>query len=499
MKTTWDFYGRHAEEIELRKIADRGRWFFCEISGRRRIGKTTLVNRLLERTKDKKIFYVQIPDSDPSGVLKSVNDALEDLDVPRAEFPFPRDLQQFAKLIGRLAEKEYFVVLDEFQYFHRKALYPFCSYLQAEVDRLRSRRDAAGGLFVLGSIHNEMMAVLEDRRSPLFNRVTDRLDIRHLDFAALKEMWLAHGITDPYQHLFLWGLFEGIPKFYRDCFEQGVLRPDPHHRETILRELFFKGSSPLRTEADNWFLNEFRGRYESLLKILAANDGCSHGRIMEEYSKIDSGTELRQIGGYLSVLESKFQIIQRRLPVFGSKGVSRKARYYVVDNFLLSWLGAIERQIKAARVRPMDVCVKTCSQRLETIEGHTFEKMVRLILEELSRKGDERFQITSRIEGYWNRPEDLSRSVEIDLLLVNDDAKTLRVATCKRSGDQLLRDRAEFDGHAAAFLRTKEGARFSGYKIEKMAFAPALAAGAKKKLLEDGYQAFGFDELLGRL
>ena len=499
MKATWDFYGRRAEEAELRKIAERGRWFFCEISGRRRIGKTALVNRLLDRTKGRKVFYVQIPDSDPSGVLKSVNDALEDLEIPRGDFPPPRDLQQFAKLIGRLAEKEYFVILDEFQYFHRKALYPFCSYLQAEVDRLRNQRDAAGGLFVLGSIHNEMMAVLEDRHSPLFNRVTDRLEIRHLDFAALKEMWLAHDIADPYQRLFLWSLFEGIPKFYRDCFEQGVLRPDPHYREVILRELFFKGSSPLRTEADNWFLNEFRGRYESLLKILASNDGCSHARILEDYSKIDSGTELRQIGGYLSVLESKFQIIQRRLPIFGSKGVSRKARYYVVDNFLLSWLGAIERQIKAARVRPMDVCVKTCAQRLETVEGHAFEKMVRLLLEELSRKGDERFQMTSRIEGYWNRTEDLSRSVEIDLLLVNDDARTLRFATCKRSADRLLRDRTGFDAHAAAFLRTKEGARFAGYKIEKMGFAPALDARTKKTLLESGQQGVGLDELLDRL
>lgn len=499
MMATWDFYGRRDEEAELRKIADRGRWFFCEISGRRRIGKTALVNRLLDRTKDKKVFYVQIPDSDPSGVLKSVNDALEDLEVPRADFPPPRDLRQFATLIGRLAEKNYFVVLDEFQYFHRKTLYPFCSFLQAEADRLRSRAVRAGGLFVLGSIPNEMMAVLEDRRSPLFNRVSDRLEIRHLDFAALKEMWLAHGITDPYQRLFLWSLFEGIPKFYRDCFERGVLRPDPRHREAMLRELFFKGSSPLRTEADNWFLNEFRGRYESLLKILASNDGCSHARIIEEYSKIDGGTELRQLGGYLSALESKFQVIQRRLPVFGSKGVSRKARYYVADNFLLSWLGAIERQIQAARVRPMEVCVKTCSQRLETVEGQAFEKMVRLILEELSRKGDERFQMTSRIEGYWNRPQDLSRSVEIDLLLVNDDARTLLLATCKRSGDQLLRDRAGFDAHAAAFLRTKEGARFAGYKTEKIGFAPTLNPGTEKKLAEAGHQAVALDDLLDRL
>ena len=156
MKATWDFYGRRAEEAELRKIAERGRWFFCEISGRRRIGKTALVNRLLDRTKGRKVFYVQIPDSDPSGVLKSVNDALEDLEIPRGDFPPPRDLQQFAKLIGRLAEKEYFVILDEFQNLVQEDP-NVLHLLQALVDGLEFSGDEmyiAGDVIRPRAVHN---------------------------------------------------------------------------------------------------------------------------------------------------------------------------------------------------------------------------------------------------------------------------------------------------------------------------------------------------------
>lgn len=499
MENQWEFFGRHTEESELQKIAARGRWFFCQISGRRRIGKTTLVNRLLERTKAKKIFYVQIPDSDPSGVLKSVNDALEDLGVPGDRFPAPGDLQQFAKLVGKMTESDYFVVLDEFQYFHRKALYPFCSYLQAEVDRLINDKTAAGGLFVLGSIHTEMMAVLEDRRSPLFNRVTDRLVINHLAFSDLKELWLSYDISDPFHQLFLWSLFEGVPKFYRDCFEQGVLGRMPQYREKLLEEIFFKGSSPLRTEADNWFLNEFRGRYESLLKIIAANNGCSHSRIMEEYAKIRNNGEISQIGGYLHVLESKFRIVERQLPVFGSKGTSRKARYYIVDNFLLSWLGAIERQVKAARVRPMEICVKTCADRLQTIEGIAFQKLIRFIVEELSRKGDPRFQLTSQVSAYWNKPEDVLKNIEIDHLMVNEEKRILRIATAKRSDSRLIEDAGNFERHINAFLGTKEGRRYADYKIIKTAFAPRCSPRVKEKMSGLGFETFGFDELLRKL
>ena len=376
------------------------------------------------------------------------------------------------------------------------AILPF---LQPEVDRLRDADKATGGLFVLGSIHSEMSAILEDRRSPLFNRVTDRLEIQHLDFATLKELWLAHGITDPYHQLFLWGLFEGIPKFYRDCFEQGVLGPSADYRRETLENVFFKGSSPLRGEADNWFLSEFRGRYESLLKIIAENTGCSHKTIMAEYAKIDEASEEKQIGGYLNALVNKYQIIEKRLPIFAVKGASKKHRYYISDNFLLSWLGAIYRQVKASKVLPLGHCVSTCCRGLETVAGPAFEKKIRQLVAELSRRNDPDLSITEIVEGYWNRPDKPDRNIEIDQLLVNDSAKTLRVATCKRDPRRALKDLDRFEAHVGAFLTTKEGRRFSGYRLLKTAFAPAFDEGAVRALAAKGYQAVGLDELVHRI
>lgn len=44
----WGFYGRGAELDELASILRRRRWFFARITGRRRIGKTTLIQQALE-------------------------------------------------------------------------------------------------------------------------------------------------------------------------------------------------------------------------------------------------------------------------------------------------------------------------------------------------------------------------------------------------------------------------------------------------------------------
>jgi hypothetical protein len=91
------------------------------------------------------------------------------------------NLAELAKLLGKLAEAGKIVALDEFQYFHRKQLGDFCSLLQAEVDRLAARSsEVKGGLIVLGSLHAEMTALLEDRDAPLFSRTTDRLELGHL-------------------------------------------------------------------------------------------------------------------------------------------------------------------------------------------------------------------------------------------------------------------------------------------------------------------------------
>ena len=46
--TEWGFYGRHEERSQLASVLARGRWFFLQISGRRRIGKTRLVQELLK-------------------------------------------------------------------------------------------------------------------------------------------------------------------------------------------------------------------------------------------------------------------------------------------------------------------------------------------------------------------------------------------------------------------------------------------------------------------
>lgn len=471
----WSFYGRRSELQQMLRILERRRWFFLQISGRRRIGKTALIQEALRGAGIAKTLYVQIPDSDPAGVVAACNGYLETFGIEARV----TSLGELVQLIGRLAGDGYVIALDEFQYFHRKQLGDFCSLLQAEVDRLAARAaEVSGGLIVLGSLHAEMTALLEDRDAPLFNRTTDTLELGHLDIGSVLEILRVHADDDPSRLLFLWNLFEGVPKFYRDAYEQGVLHAE---RKPLLHSLFFSSSSPLRNGADNWFLRELRGRYDMVLQYLAKHPGCTNADIEAAMVDLSGPGEVRQVGGYLKILSERYRMIERRLPIF-SPSRARSGRYYIRDNFLRAWLLALQRPVSAVAFRPIEALVAQADERLADVEGHALEDLAGQLYEERSRLGKGDFPLSERIRGYWDRTD-----VEIDLVAVNEEEGRIRFGTCKRNPERLPGAIAALKSSASRFLIAHP--RFSTWRVEYVAIAPDISLGIRGDLAAQDVQS----------
>lgn len=480
---TWGFYGRQAELRQLTEILGRGRWFFVKVTGRRRIGKTTLIQQALPAT-GRKVFYVQVPDSGPAGVLSAVADALETFQVDSSRIVRPASLRELARTIGQLARAGYVVALDEFQYFNRERLREFCSFLQQEVDELSAAAATVpGGLLVLGSVQTEITALLEDRAAPLYNRTTDEIPVGHLDIESLVALLSAHAEPTAERLLFLWNLFEGVPKFYRDCYEQGVLAAG---RRDLLERAFFLSSSPLRTEADNWFLKELHGRYDVVLKYIARHSGCLHGDLIQHVREVSPETG-EQVGGYLRVLGERFQLIERRQPIF-AKASAKRGRYYLTDNFLRAWLAALANPISAINFVPISRLIEQADERLADVEGHSLEKLAGVLYEERSRKGLGDFSLSARIQGYWDRAD-----TEIDLVALDEEEQRIRFGICKRNADRFVADLAVLDGHVERFLAAHS--RFKTWKIEKVGIAPAITAEVRARLQAAGHLAQDLTDL----
>jgi len=489
MVSSWGFYGRSGELEQLESILRRGRWFFARVSGRRRIGKTALIQQALRSVDAPRFLYVQVPDSAPAGVLSAVSDAMDTFGIDETRFRRPATLLELAQTIGALARAGTIVALDEFQYFSRKALHEFTSHLQAVVDEL-SRDSAAvpGGLFVLGSLHTELVALLDNRDAPLYNRTTDHIELGHLDVESILAILREHADLTPERLLFLWNLFEGVPKFYRDCFEQGVLGSS---RTELLARMFFLSSSPLRSEADNWFLSELRGRYDVVLKYVARHPGCSNGDLVEHVKTI-SHESPEQVGGYLKILIEKYGMIEKRLPIFAAP-TAKKGRYYLRDNFLRSWLACLANPVSAINFQPLARLVEQADGRLVEAEGFGLERLVALLYEERSRKDMGDFSLSDRIHGYWDR-----KNLEIDLVAIDEPGRRIRFGTCKRSAAKLRHDLANCASHVERFLNEQRQYR-EGWTVEKVAIAPRIDAQMRAEIEAQGFIAQDLRDLTAGL
>ena len=186
--TEWQFYGRTEPLSELRRIVNSGRWFFCRLEGRRRIGKTSLLSHLSKRdtSLSERLIYMQVPDSDERDVATAFRRALSECDhhLARSLSGTVVDFPSMAHAIGNLCHEGLVVVIDEFQYFTRAALKSFNSFLQAEVDQLRdanallmfvgeapgAEEDKQGVPFVgaAGQLLNNLLSKLGLRREEVY-------------------------------------------------------------------------------------------------------------------------------------------------------------------------------------------------------------------------------------------------------------------------------------------------------------------------------------------
>jgi AAA+ ATPase superfamily predicted ATPase len=492
---SWKFYGRDAELDTMRKLLSRQRWFFCAISGRRRIGKTSLIREALQSLPQvNNAIYLQVPDSDERDVVSVFADALN----AAAPMGLPQEVQlnglrrfsDMTKAIGALCRAGWVVILDEFQYFNRKSLSAFTSLLQAEVDQLTG--SARGGIFVLGSIHTEMTALLEDRSSPLYARVTDRMALDHWDFRTLFQVFEDQGVVAPEAWLSLWGLFEGVPKFYRDCSNQGVFAGDDLSAQSAMgmhavEALFFSASAPLAEEAGTWFMRELRGASVSILRLLSQQQPCAHQQLSDAYRQ--STGDDKPIANYLNTLIDRYRLIERLQPVFAQTTGSRQARYQISDNFLAAWLAAVEPGVQAARVQPKSRAMEITARKLTTHEGHVFERMVRKLMAEASRRAVGDFALTEMVTGYWNRPRDASRLIEIDIVAMNETDRIVRFGSCKRSESKHDRSSlAKTEQHIQDFLSTSTGKRFKDWRKEKALYAPRFTSVRREALEQQGWR-----------
>ena len=488
MASPWTFYGRTDELGNLLARMRQQGWFFGTIRGRRRVGKTALVQQAIKLLQDDEptdvpCLLVQLPDSTPLDLATVFHNGVREAGLEEyVDMASPgQGLPGVACAVGALCSAGVVVVLDEFQTCHGGPLRGLPSLLQAEVDRLQDR-DIAGGLLLLGSVQSEMEALLNDRHAPLFGRTTFEILLEPWNLETVFDVCREHHAIDPERCLTLWTLFGGVPKYWRHYAE---LDDDVHAipewepwAQQICERLFLRSDSPLREEGESLLGRELRRNYVALLRTVAERGPRTHAELREAIPELS-------LGPYLKTLVQELRLVEKQDPIFAEH--RRRGRYAVSDPFLLAWLNVIQPSCQAARIEPVARVAQRLAARLGTLEGFAFERMVRDATEAWSR-ADGDFAITDRVRGYWNRPRQDRVCVEIDFIAWNDDDELVRFGSCKRNAAK--HDRGALDSfgqQVELFLRSGVGSRFHHWRQELALYSPVFSTEQRDHLESEGY------------
>lgn len=307
------FVDREAELSRLRDCYESDEAEMVVIFGRRRLGKTQLVQHSLAERDDAVVY--QATETTPQIQLDEfVDDASE-------SFPGITQIKQdWEALLGYLGDRDGIVVLDEFPY-----LIDADESLPSVIQRLWDQRfqNTAGTLILVGSSISMMEEATLLGNSPLYGRFTEKLDLRPLDFTAA-QAFLPERYT-PKDRIFTWGIFGGVP-YYLDGVELD------HELGEVITEEILSQRGYLHNEPEYVLRTELTdpNRYFAILTAIAAGKTSSN-EIAQAV-----GIDGKQISTYTQKLE-RLRLIEREVPITEEKTTSRRGRYRILDPLFRFW------------------------------------------------------------------------------------------------------------------------------------------------------------------
>jgi AAA+ ATPase superfamily predicted ATPase len=308
------FFNRKAELSLLEKLYTEGKPKLILLYGKRRIGKTELLNEFARRHK---ALYLIARQEAYEGQLKKMSSEIAEFfgdDVLRYS-PF----QNYDALFIYLAQKETPILLDEFPYLveANKAL---PSILQEYWDRYFSKKNT---FLVLCGSSIAMMESLLGYRSPLYGRRTEQILLEPLKFREACEFFPQ---LKPEDKVSTYAVLGGTPAYLLDFdYKKPLL---DNIKDRILQKNTFLSQDTMFVLQQE--LTEPRIYYSIINSISKGNTRL--GEIMN-----DTGLEKSTITKYLSVLRG-IHIIERRIPVTErSPESSKKGVYFLRDNYFKFW------------------------------------------------------------------------------------------------------------------------------------------------------------------
>ena len=353
------FYNRENELAELKRIqelafTDHSR--LTVVTGRRRIGKTSLVMRAV---KDSPTVYLFVSRKNEASLcteyVSLISQAL-DIYVPEEIRTF-RSLFQY--LMEQARRMPFNLVIDEFQEFYNinESIY---SNLQNLWDQYRM--ESRMNLIVSGSVYSLMQKIFRNSKEPLFGRADNIIKLSAFSTDTLKE--ILHDYRPEYTHddlLALYTFTGGTPKYVELFCDNNVLDVDG------MISFMVRDNSPFIDEGKYLLIEEFGKNYATYFSILSAISGG-----INTQPAIEAALGEKSIGGQLKRLIEDYNVIARKRPILAKEG-TQAIRYEITDNFLRFWFNYFDRYRSLVEIKNFTGLQKIVKEDYPTYSGKCLE------------------------------------------------------------------------------------------------------------------------------
>ncbi len=386
------FFDRTEEIASLREILElsKSNAQFTVVTGRRRIGKTSLVRKAYENEPILYFFVARKAESDLcTDYLQEIENKLGIPTMGKVE-RFPDIFEYLMKLS---IERPITLFIDEFQEFFKvnKAVY---SDMQRIWDIYHAK--AHINLIVCGSIFSMMTKIFKDKKEPLYNRQTRFMSIKPFTPAVLKEIMAEYNPDYTAEDLLaLYSFTGGVAKYVQLLIDANATTKTKMLNHIVKADSIFLG------EGKAILIEEFGKDYGIYFSILSA---IARGKTSR--SEIENVVG-REIGGYLTKLEKEYEVIAKKQPIFEMSS-TKNMRYTIDDNFFTFWFRFIYKYNYMLEIENYDALKTIINCDYETFSGLMLERYFKQVL-------IERKEFT-RIGSWWDRKGEN----EIDIIAENE-------------------------------------------------------------------------------
>lgn len=419
------FYDRTSELAELQriqKLAMENHSRLTVVTGRRRIGKTSLITRACE---GKPTVYLFVSRNNEALLCKGfVSDVSLSLGIY-----VPEEISSFTSLFKFLMHTaqttSFNLIIDEFQEFYNinSTIY---SDMQNIWDQYRLKTKM--NLIVSGSVYSLMRKIFESEKEPLFGRSDAILKISPFKIETIKEIiydYAPHYTNEDL--LALYAFTGGVPKYIEQFFDNAITTKD------AMIEYMIRENSTFIDEGKNILIEEFGkdyGTYFSILSSIASG--------INTQTAIESELGGKSIGGNLKRLIEDYNVIKRVRPIMSKEG-SQSVRYEISDNLLRFWFKYINRNRSMIEIGNYQLLAKLIKDDYNTYSGHVLERYFKQQLAE---------SLNYRDIGSWWDSREKSDQREIDIVAIGSNKNCAYVYEVKRNkknySPQLLKNKVDF-------------------------------------------------------